>query len=337
MQGLSLVELMVALTIGLIILAAVSSLFVSSKQTYTTQDHLARLQENARFAMQFLIKDLRLGGYVGCLDEVDANSLGTTLNGGFTFTTNALVPIEGVENATGTWKPSGTARPATMKAGTDAFVVRLADPGVAANVAPGMLNGSANLDVDNATPFKTGDIIVVSDCAGADITQITDITGNTLQHATSGQIPGNSTLDLGKAYEPPARVFKINSRQYFVQNNPSGIPALYRQDGGTAAVELVEGVEDMQVLYGEYTANPPDPKKSKWTPSIYRKASDVVNWSKVLSIRIGILVRTLDNKNQDLDTGTYDVDGDGTAELTNPNDRFRRRVFQAVVQLRNMQ
>lgn len=335
MRGMSLVELMVAMTIGLIILAAVSSLFVSSKQTYTTQDNLARLQENGRFAMQFVIKDLRLGGYVGCLDDVDATSLGNTLNGGLTFATNAIVPIEGVENGTGAWIPSGTARPASMKAGTDAFVVRLADVSASANVAPGMFNGSSSLDVDNATPFTAGDIIVVSDCAVADVIQVTDKTGNTLEHATSGQTPGNATLNLKKAYEPPSRVFKMTTRQYYIETT-NGVPTLYRKDNNSAAVPLIDGVENMQVLYGEYTVSPPNTDKTKWTPSIYRKASDVTDWTKVLSVRVGLLLRTPDDKTQDLDKGTYDVDGDGTAELTTPNDNFRRRIFQATVQLRNM-
>jgi hypothetical protein len=61
----------------------------------------------------------------------------------------------------------------------------------------------------------------------------------------------------------------------------------------------------------------------------------------VVSVRIGILARTLSDpatgnpKETDVDTGNYDVDGDGNNELSNPNDRFKRRIFQSVVQLRN--
>jgi len=74
-RGFSLVELMVALTLGLIILSAVSMLFVSSKKTYTSQDRQARLQENSRFAMHFIIKDLRLTGYYGCVDEINPDTV----------------------------------------------------------------------------------------------------------------------------------------------------------------------------------------------------------------------------------------------------------------------
>lgn len=349
-RGFSMVELMVALTIGLIILAAVSSLFVSSKQTYTTQDSLARLQENARFAMQFLISDLRLAGHFGCLDDIDpgpplttnpdgsteTSNLKITLTGGTAFATNAFIPVEGAENATGTWLPSGAALPAGLKTGTDALTVRLADNSAAANVAPGMLNGSADLVVNNIPPhpFVINNIIVVSDCATADIMQITGITGNVLQHTAGVGVPGNATQKLSKAYAPPARVFRLATRSYYIANGASGQPALFR-----SGAELVEGIENLQVLYGEYTVNPPNPNKAQWVPSIYRKATAVSDWTKVVSVRIGILARTLNDKNTDIDATSYDVDGDGSIDFTPPSsppDRYRRRAFQATVQLRNM-
>lgn len=342
-QGLSLVELMVALTIGLVILAAVSSLFVSTKQTYTTQDSLARLQENARFAMQFLIRDIRLAGYYGCLGTVDpgpptANSdtsIGSSnfkfnLKGAPSFFTNAFIPVEGVENASGTWLPSGAALPTGLVTGTDAIAIRTVDTTAVAVVAPGMLNGSATLNVDNASPFAQHDIVVVSDCAVADIFQVTDVSGNALQHSTTGSTPGNQVLGLKKAYEPPARVYKMVTRQYFIRQNAAGVPSLYRQDGASAAVELVEGIESLQILYGEDTDTVPD-----GIPNRYRSASAVTDWTKVMSVRIGILARTINDKDTDTDNENHDVDGDGTDEVTAPGDHFRRRIFQAVVQLRN--
>lgn len=327
MRGLSLVELMVAITIGLIIMAAVSSLFVSSKQTYTTQDSLARLQENARFAMQFLIKDIRLAGYFGCLDTVDASTTNITLNGGTNFNNDAFFPVEGVENASGTWSRStAAALPTGMKAGTDAFAVRMADESASANIAPGMLNGFSTLNVDNVTPFSPTppyDTVIVADCEGADVMQITAIAGTALQHGAGS---------LRKAYEPPARILKMVTRQYYIGTkvvDGKTIPVLMRNENGNAA-ELVEGIENLQVLYGEDTDGPPD-----GVANIYRKANTVADWTKITSIRIGILARTIDDKNTDVDHGIYDVDGDGTNELANPGDRYRRRIFQATVQLRN--
>ena len=65
-RGFSLVELMVAMLIGLIILAAVVQIFVGSNATYRLDEGLARVQEGARFSMDFLAKDIRMAGYMGC-------------------------------------------------------------------------------------------------------------------------------------------------------------------------------------------------------------------------------------------------------------------------------
>jgi type IV pilus assembly protein PilW len=62
-RGLSLVELMISMTIGLFLIAAIASLFVGSKQAYRTGDNLSRLQENGRFAIDLLGRNIRVAGY----------------------------------------------------------------------------------------------------------------------------------------------------------------------------------------------------------------------------------------------------------------------------------
>lgn len=62
-RGLSLVELMVAMTIGLLIMVVLANLFIGTKASYRTQDDASRIQENLRFAAQVLGRTLRLAGY----------------------------------------------------------------------------------------------------------------------------------------------------------------------------------------------------------------------------------------------------------------------------------
>ena len=62
-HGLSLVELLVAMTVGLLLTAGVLTVFVNSKQTYRVQDNLSHLQENGRFALILLGNALRMAGY----------------------------------------------------------------------------------------------------------------------------------------------------------------------------------------------------------------------------------------------------------------------------------
>ena len=65
-RGLSLVEIMVALAVGVVLLTGVVQIYASTKATYRLQDNLARLQENGRFALDFLTRDVRMAGYHGC-------------------------------------------------------------------------------------------------------------------------------------------------------------------------------------------------------------------------------------------------------------------------------
>jgi type IV pilus assembly protein PilW len=341
-RGFSLVELMVALTLGLIILSAVSMLFVSSKKTYTSQDRQARLQENSRFAMHFIIKDLRQAGHYGCVDEINPNTVNNTLNSSTSFPYNAMVPLEGLNNATGTWYPSGsTTLPSGILPGTDAIVIRKGDPDNATYLNTEMPNSSAVLKVNSIAGFSDGDVIMISDCSSTDIMQVTQIntTDPHLVHNAGSGTPGNFIQKLSKAYSPSTSgtgttVMKFKTSQYFIATGASGNPALFRQDNISNPVELVDGVENLQILYGKDT----DGDK---VPNIYLAAGDAglqsaADWSGVVSVRVGVLARTVSDKDTDKDTAVYDIDGTGLNNFTAPGDHHKRRVFQAVVQMRNL-
>jgi type IV pilus assembly protein PilW len=347
-RGFNLVELMVAMTIGLIILAAVSTLFVSSRTTYRAQDSMARLQENARFAMHFLTKDLRLAGYYGCMDEITPQAINVTVNNPTSFSYNAQTPIEGLDGAAGTpsWYPSGAAAalPVSAAAGSDAVALRFADPNMTVDIADEMPNTSAEIKVSSVSAFSQGDVIMISDCSSADVMQVTQVqTASThLQHAPGGADPakqppwpGNATQKLQKAYGPPgAQIMHFVTRRYYVATGASGNPALFRDQNGGPGQELVEGVEMIKILYGRDT-------NSDRVPDRYVKAGSTdldaaEEWSSVVSVRVGVLLRTLEI-NTDTDSQSYDIDGDGTNDYTAPGDRYSRRFFTSTVLLRNLQ
>ena len=73
-SGLSLIEIMIALLIGAFLLGGVIQIFIGSKQTYRMQQNLSRLQENGRFAMSFLAKDIRMSGYWSCIIPSNTNN-----------------------------------------------------------------------------------------------------------------------------------------------------------------------------------------------------------------------------------------------------------------------
>lgn len=62
-RGFSLIELMVASTIGLLLLAATGQIFLSNKQSFTAQEAIGNIQENARLALYLLQRDIRMAGF----------------------------------------------------------------------------------------------------------------------------------------------------------------------------------------------------------------------------------------------------------------------------------
>jgi type IV pilus assembly protein PilW len=67
-SGMTLMELMISITLGLIVSAAMIALFANTKQSYRMNENVARLQENARFAMGFLSRDVRMADYRACVN-----------------------------------------------------------------------------------------------------------------------------------------------------------------------------------------------------------------------------------------------------------------------------
>lgn len=374
---------MVALTIGLIILAAVSLMFANSKKAYEVQNRLARVQENGRFAINYLIQDLRMAGYMGCVAGITPEVIlppnsepsakfRSTLAGIFTpvlsggtladiqFPYRFDIPIEGFDGdaspAMNAWAPSGlggTNLPTPRVAGTDMIALRMVEPTSQVFLTTPMASDFADLRVNDVNNFKKGDIILVSDCASLSVTQVTDIdTGTkTLMHdTTAGFTPGNQNKKLAKAYgrEPedsfPAdplkatKIFTYASHRYFIRNNADGVPSLYRDTNGGPAEELVEGIEDLQVRYGVDLVAPSD-ASGLTIPSRYYTADEVFDWTRVMSVRIGILARSPSPADADVDRNTYDVNGKSVticpALPATCTDRNQRRVFLVTVQLRN--
>jgi len=348
-RGFTMIEMMVALTLSLVLLGAITYVVVNSNKSYNTTDSLARLQENARFAMEFITRDLRRAGYMGCstdVDDIKSTLNGTAHGGGNVVGGASFTSFEGADDiATGAlWHPSGTAVSFTNApiSGSDAITARYLDLNNPISIQKEMPNESAVLFVNSGHGLAAGDIITVTDCDGADIMQLTNVNPGSgadagkdgLVHnsgSVSGISPGNSTQKLGRSYGPGAKVLRFLQFSYYVGTNANNRRALFRVTP-TGTEELVEGVENLQILYGEATG-------SDRTPTKYSNASNVdLKWENVVSIRIGMLLSTVANTadgqyGTDVDSGTFQVNG---TDVTLPSERRMRKVFVSTILLRNL-
>lgn len=333
--GMSLVELMIAMTLGILVLAGVATAFLGSKQSYRVNENLARMQETARYAFDILSKDIRMAGYYGCIGNNVVPNI--TVNGAANYAWNFTLGIYGFESTgAGTWSPavpaSGSPQygPDSPKSGSDIVTVRsITGSGIRVLDHPGGTPpGSADLKVSPTSGLAIGDIVMVADCSKAAVFQITNLShagsfDNTV-HNTGTGTPGNSTQDLGDKYEG-AEVMRISTRTYYIHDD-GGVPSLYRTVGNGAAELLVENVEGMQIQYGIDTTG-------DFSVDSYHTADWVdagVQWSNVISVQINLLVRSPDDRVANT-AQTYNFNG-ANATAT---DRRLRQSFSSTVTLRN--
>jgi len=324
-EGLTLVELMVSMAIGLVLMTAVYTVFISSSDSYKRLEGLASIQERGRIAMNLLQNLIQSADYTGCRSSLTINNLLTTSQ----YEYNFGVGIEGY-NSTGTgWipaLPTGTPAPipSPLAAGGDIITIR-GPVGNPVQLTAAMANNTSTLAVPTGSPFVQNDILMIGNCAGgADIFQKTDSGGSavtTVAHAASGL---NSVANLSAAYGTEAMVVKVGTVSIFVRTNTRGIRSLWWKEGTANAEEILEAVDAMEVLYGITT-------NTDTSANRYLTADAVADWSRVVSIRIALLVATDKPVLRVPETSSHDLLGT-TYTFT---DQRQRRVFMTNIVLRN--
>ena len=334
-RGVSLIELMVSITIGLILLAGVLSIFFSSKVTYFANQKTARLQENGRVALDLIVHDIRSAGYMGCARAVPFSS---TLNSPTSLLWNYSIPLQGFEATGASLAPAlaaGTLNPANVN-DSDVLVVRsLRRDGHAVRVETDLATLTSDPEVIDTTTIVTNDILMITDCTASSVFQATGYSAaspnGTIQHAAASGNPGNSTADLGYLFLKGSRVAPLQTFIYYVAVDPlTGEPGLFRRNGATLPAELlIEGVQSMQVSYA--VDNNGDRVADQ-----YVGANSVTNWDNVMSVTLSMLIRS-DEEGTDVDGKTYQLlpTAVGGKLIAAANDRRMRMVFSTTIALRN--
>ncbi|MBU2571929.1 MAG: PilW family protein [Gammaproteobacteria bacterium] len=332
--GMTLIEIMISLLIGAFLLGGVLQIFVNTKQTYRMQEGLSRLQENGRFALEFLTHDIRMAGYLGCISR--SATITNTLNDPSNYLYDFTIPVQGSEwdDANSTWDPLEDTSITSPLNGSDIITIRRVNPnGAIVSQHPGgNPPGSADLKLSSNPGLNDCDIVIVSDCEAAAVFQITNFNAannNNVVHNTGNVCPapgpGNATQALGKSYEG-GELFLAQTISYYIRTNPNNQPALYRRINSEDAQELVEGIEEMHIRYGVDT-------NGDGTVNQYIRA-DAVDaagiWNTVASVRISLLALSIDDN-----LTAQPVDYTYNGATVTPADRRLRRVFNSTIAVRN--
>lgn len=309
-RGFSLVELMIALALGLFLTGVAISIVVNNRQTFRTAENQARMQENARAAFEMISRDLRGAGgtpcgasrYTNVLNNnaavwwrnFEANSLR-----GFRHSQAADLNAAGVPTGVGGVQPLANTDSLIALSGNvdEAFIV--ASHNAAATPPQFTLTTSQH-------GFGAGEVLMVCDNIQASIFQASNNpNGLTIvEHNTGGPSPGNSVATLSKTFENGAMITRYSSALWFVGANGRGGNSLFRRrfdptTGAEVNDEIIDNVTNLEFRYvlRNPAATPATP--STW---IYADAVNVTQWNiitppltRVEAVRVTLTLQSRDN------------------------------------------
>jgi type IV pilus assembly protein PilW len=396
--GFTLVELLVAMALGMLLTVAMAYVYLNSKTAFSRQQQLGGVQQSVRTAFDYLSTDSRTAGHVGCytgLATVGATTFTNNLSA-TALATNYGLPIEGYEysNATaGTYTLTSSAPadittaaswatnvatnaintiPVSTIAGSGNGLTPGSDVLVIRNTAgrPQRLTAAANAGTNQTTlavetttgtdycndgttlkvaGLCTGSHALIASCTNARVFQVGTLVSGTVTLASS------TNLGTDPVYATDAtEVLPMQTIVYYVKRSTSGTTtSLYRRifDGDRADCascsaasgqeqELVEGVESMQVRYGVDTTATPDGVVDVYVAAkgpLGDATDSVTDWSRVVSVRIGLLVRSTQPVEGDLAASLPASAPVNGVALTYPSSgsKYDRRVFTTTVAVRN--
>ena len=339
-RGFSLVELLVAVAIGLTILGGLSAMFVKNTRAQGEIEKAHRQVENGRFAIDLLAVDLRNAGYFAEFDPTVLASPAALpapcaatladLQAGLTM------PVQGVDD-------DATALTCLedVRRGTDVLVVRRTATCIA---------GAAGCEpLAAGGPFFQASLC--NNASELDSPDTADFYALDLGTANLDRHQRNCTPVAGSG--TPAAIRRYRTHIYFVANNNQdgdGIPTLKRAELGSdgsaptwSIVPLAEGIENLQLEYGldigpadgvadVTSANPAT------AAGCAAAACAVANWRSVVAVKLNLLARNASPTPGYTDNKSYvlGLNADGSSNEVEPDGvGYKRHVFQSLVTLPN--
>lgn len=316
-RGLSLIELMIAITLGLMILAGMTLVFANTSAARNEVERTTRQIENGRYAIELLREDIQMAGFYG-----ETNIALVTLPAGVPdpcsvvladWTGAMKVHVQGVDNfnAAAT-APDNLSCLADIKPGTDVIVVRRAKP--CASTVGGAV-GVAECENGVNRPY-----LQVPLC-------------NTETETHTLGVHSATTFDhLQKDCATAAVIRPYVVYFYYIGTDNTLRRAEFTGGAIGNVTPLVDGIENMQLDYGLDNNN--DGASDVYQAGQPTVAWTVANWADVMTVQIHLLAQNTEDSPGFTDNKTYNLGT--TGGTVGPfNDRRRRNVYTATVRIQN--
>ena len=271
-RGLSLIELMVAMTIGAVLIFGATQVYVNSRNSYGVNESVARLQETARYAMAVIEPDIRMANYWGLVNSAPAAiaAPGTALACGAIFAVDVRNNLQGSNNA---------------------YQLDVGAP--ACDSVPDFTSGVAW--ATNAV--TTADTLTVRRAAALPVVPSSVTTAGVMQ-ICSNRSTGVMEVNGAACLAPPTgQINDLIVNAYYIDRNSAqqaNLPSLRRKtlssvQGGVPRIldqEIIPGVEDMQIQFGI------DPTGNTGVVTRYVNPDAVPFGALVVAVRVWLLVRS---------------------------------------------
>lgn len=306
-SGFSLIELMIALLLGLLLMSGIIAVYLESKKSFVQDEAISRVQENGRFALRLLTREIAMGGFYAGVTDPTAVTAPAGADACATWLLNPDQVIETYDNADGgVGAAFGTCTLAAV-AGTDVLAVRRASD------KPVIQHGDWQTGF---TAFTAAQYYLHTESSGlgpAEIKPGSGLSGATLT-------AGSSTADVWNYF---GRIYYIGTE--------NGIPSLCtRTAQNTAQTCLVSGVESLQLELG--IDQDGDGIPDEFVSGAVSPGVGDVDVATVVSMRVNLLVRSPELARSFAAESRDWVVGDATVTT---NDQYYRRVFSATVPRNN--
>ena len=335
-SGFSLIELMIAVTLGLIILAALTAFFVQTSGNRQEMERNTRQIENGRYAIDAMREDVSLAGFF---------SDTAPLVNPTTWNTNPACP--GTIAAYGFEASPGP--PPVYKAPVPVFGYAdgVGAPGCLANLVPGndaivvrRFNSESNTIAEaSAGPVAARWYLQNSQC----ITDSPDFPFKMAAGAAGLDLRDVRCATLARVWRMREQVYYLRTCSVCPPDAPvDNIPTLWRAELDPADTSgdgdpimkhsaLVEGIEALRFDYGVDISG--DGRPDTWKRCDAATPCDAGDWANVTSVKVYVLSRNLEESREHTDTKTYGMGLSGT--LGPFNDKFKRHVYSAQIAMPN--
>lgn len=331
-KGLSLVEIMVAIALASVIIAGIIQVFQSNRQSYNLTEGLVRVQENGRFAINYMNRVLRGVSNYGCIPSPD----GAVNNVQIHLANTRLTEMTAIQNnapGTGAQQMRSTADGAAV-AGTfdlpDTLTLLVGD-GREARVESLVAGSSpAQLNITADAAFAAGDYVLVSSCQVGDFIRLgANTAGTVIEDGTN-----SLRTDFLTRGDTEITVEGVQAITFFVQDDSLRIETLNTNTGNrTAAQELLSGIENMQIRYGV-------DRTGDEVADYFDNITAVINEDdidRVVAIEINLLAisgSAAEGASEAVTSSAQTITLGGQTATFNDVDRLRR-AFQSTIALRN--